>query len=543
MSQNASLLKNFGLNFGRELILVAIALLLNPYLFHRLGADGFGVVALTGSTAGLLRLLDAGMAHALARFVSRRHALDDREGVHAVVSTGLAVYVVSGLVACAIVAIGGTRYSAALGVPEPLREPAGIVFVLTGISLALRFPGNAFEGALRGLQRFDLSNAAQLADRVVYALSCVVALSLLDRGLVAVGASLLLGAAVAQVVRIVSLRHAFGELKIGPSRVTRAALGEMFGFGLLAFLTQAASFLEKTVGRVLVSAFLGAAALGVYALLITVTMLLFRGMAALTNVVLPMASRLEATSDRDGLRALWIDGSRMAFALVVPAGTWVLVAAGPILSLWVGPELAVHAPLLVALVGIQLLELSAGTGNVLLVGGGRAAAVGVPYVVGSALATAVLWALLAWTGQGLWAVVVSTAAGMLVRRAALFAALRRELDVPLRVYARRALLPATVCALPAGAAAWAVLRATGAYAGTAPTPLHAAALLASGAATLAVFAACAWVVALDAGERAALHNAVARRLAGRGRGARDSRNARPPRDGRGARGTTEAGEN
>lgn len=514
MNTNVSLLKNFAANYGRELVLVAIALALNPYLFSALGPDGFGVIALTGSTAGLLRLLDAGMAHSIARFVSRFESLGERQGSLRVVNTSLLLYSITGVFAAAIVHFVGSRYLGALGVPPSIQAPAKTVFSLVAMSLAFRFPGNAFEGALRGLQRFDLANSAVVADRVVYALACVVSISLLGLDLVSVGASLLLGASISQLVRVLTLRRALGELRLSWSYVDRHTIRELLGFGAMAFLTQISWFLERTVGRVLVSAFLGAAALGVYALLTTATSLLFRMMTAVTNVVLPVASQLESTKDTAGLRRLWFDGSRMVFAIVAPAGIWIAVAAHPILLAWIGPEMASSATLLTWLVALQLLELAAGTGNMLLIGSGRVRNVGVSYIVGGCVTTLALYSLLAWTPLGLFSVVPAMALGILVRRVAVFLELRAALDIGLGAFAQRVLVPSVICAIPAAAIAWGALWLVGVDSRSAGAPSVRvwAALALSASATMVVYLGASWFVMLDTQERFAIRQWIADRV-------------------------------
>ena len=438
---------NVGSNYTRTLVLVVVSLLLNPFLFHQLGDEGYGVIALTGTTAGLLGMLDLGLAHAVARFVSRYHTLNEPQRVNQAIQTAVCTYLIVGLLAAIVVGTVGIFFVGFLGVPPSYRTEAQWLFILAGLSLAIRFPGNALDGALRGLQRFALSNAAQIADRVTYAILVVSVLVLLNLGIVAIGICMIAGSVMAVSVRFVGLMRAYQQLSVGLGCASWTGFLEMAGFGSMAFLTQVSSFFDQTVLRLIISATLSSTLLGAYSLVMVIVSVLPQLTIGATSVVMPLASRFEAHNDHSRLQRLLMDGSRLVFFIITPAAIWIIVMADAITRTWVGPELEPWSGLLRIMTLVTAVDLCCGAGNMVLMGTGRARLLGVTYLVSSLVAMLVLVVLLQMTLLGLYAAAVALGVGVLVRRSIVLVRMCRCVDIPVSDYVLRVLSPTVLCGL------------------------------------------------------------------------------------------------
>ncbi len=453
MKQRTRIAWNILTNYTRHAVFVAVALVVNPFLFHRLGADGYGVIALMGSTGGLLYFLDVGMAHAISRFVSKYATLEEPHAVNRIINTAIAVYTVVGLASLAVLTGVGFFLLASLGVPESVVEPGRWVFVLAGVSLAVRFPGNAFEGALKGLQRFDLSNAAQLVDRVVYASCVLVALGLCGLGLVSVAFSLVIGSVASQVVRFAGLCLAYRKLELRWGLVSWQAFTEMLRFGILAFLTQVSAFLEGTAGRFIISAALTSTVLGAYSLVMVVVGLLSQMRISIASVVMPVASKYEALQDQHKLQRLLVDGSRLVLAVVLPAAIWIMVMGKPILVTWIGPEMAAFGTVLTLMAAVQTVDLLNGVGYMVLIGIGEVRILGWTYLVGSVVGVTLLAVLVWGTNFGIYSAVVGIGASVVIRRSVVMVHMCRRVGMTTWTFVRRALLPAIASGVPAAGVA------------------------------------------------------------------------------------------
>ena len=75
---------------------------LTAYTIDRVGRDGFGMWSLVALFTGYAALLDFGVSSAFAKYIAGFVAKEDRDGVNAVVSTGLYFYALLGVILLAI---------------------------------------------------------------------------------------------------------------------------------------------------------------------------------------------------------------------------------------------------------------------------------------------------------------------------------------------------------------------------------------------------------------------------------------------------------
>src|SRR5262249_22549275 len=172
--QLLNVIPNFA-GVGAGLIL---PLLFNIVYYRLLGTEGYGLIGFYGLLAILASLVDLGLSQTTLREVARRAVDQDRAGelqslvlTLAVISCGLGLLV--GLLALASSQWFATSW---LGLSQlSADEVAGAIAVMGGI-VALLFPANIFNAALRGLQRQVLGNAITVAAGACRGLATIAAL-------------------------------------------------------------------------------------------------------------------------------------------------------------------------------------------------------------------------------------------------------------------------------------------------------------------------------------------------------------------------------
>ncbi len=505
MNQKKRIVWNASTNLIRQFLLIIIALILNPFLYHGLGADGYGIIALIGMTGGILMLLDAGLAHAISRFISKHHANKNVEELNRVIVTSVCVYTLIGGLALAIVAILGLYFLDTLGVPSHLASETRSAFLLVAIALGVRFPGNAFEGVLRGMQRFDLSNSAILIEKIIYAALSFAGIGLFHCGVVGIAWALLAGALASQCLRVLFVIRIYDGIRIGPTLLSWNVLREMFAFGSMAFLTQLSSFMENTLTKGIVSAIFGTTLLGSFNFVIILAGLLRQTRLSITNVVMPVASKYEALEDNTRLKRLLIDGSRLLMSIIFPVGAWIAIMAGPLLTTWVGPELKDVAALLSLFACVEVLDASNGVGHMVLLGMGRAKFLGILYLLSSFIAITLLLVLAVNTNLGLYSAALGAGVGVLIKRFSIFVHMCRTLGVSTKDFLLSAMAPALFMTAAIGVFTWKLRDAL--------PPSGWFTIGASAVSAAIIHVAVAWMLVLRNQERSQIL-AVARRIIG-----------------------------
>ncbi len=167
-----------------RVVSLALSFVLTPFILDALGETAFGVWVLAQVVVGYGALLDLGIGAALVRHVADLRAREESDEAALVAGTSTRTYAV--LATVALVLGGGLAVLAPDVLGTGSLAPATVtwVFVLVTLGFAVNLAGTPAIASLRGLQRYDLSNAVTVAGALANAALTVLVL-VLDGGVVA----------------------------------------------------------------------------------------------------------------------------------------------------------------------------------------------------------------------------------------------------------------------------------------------------------------------------------------------------------------------
>lgn len=308
--------------------------LIAPLYIHTLGLENYGGLVSYNLIVATLLALDFGMARSVQRFVA------EDDGQHA----RLAMNVFSSLA----LILGGLLLAGA--VLFALADRVLLCCALVGAALG-HFLNLAVSG-LRGAHEFVVAGNRMTQLRVLtLAGTAFVAWSTHSLELVlciAVGCS--------GISALLVFREAMRRLDWSPSRHWEVSVARrvMLSFSLWSWGQNLLSFVVSNADRMLVSLFLGSAALAVYNLAWSVstgiTQLFFAG----TSFLFPVAARL----NRDGvaLHRFYVTGLLVLSAVTASMCFMGYLFMQPLLDLWVGRQVAeqVHDLMILALAVVPM---------------------------------------------------------------------------------------------------------------------------------------------------------------------------------------------
>jgi membrane protein EpsK len=334
-------------SFGCNII---ISLLLVPYLVGSIGIAAYGLVPIAMFLTDYIGLVTQSLTSSINRYLTVEIHQERYDAANQVFNT--AWFGMLGLIVAQILLFAWpiTQVNAFIAVPDGLEQEAVNLFALTFANFALSLLTSILSVSMYARNRLDLMQWANILRALVRVLTIVAIFTLDAPSLTAVGIGSLAGGAVAFLFAVTMWRRLTPFLSIRPQDFDRSRLRPLTSMGGWLMVNQVGFLLFSKVDLVLVNKFLGAAASGEYAVVLQLTNLVKSLMATVAGVLGPVVMLHYSRGDRQALI-----GSSLLFtkflglASVLPIAL-MAVFAGDLLTLWLGPEYAHLAWLLITLV-------------------------------------------------------------------------------------------------------------------------------------------------------------------------------------------------
>jgi O-antigen/teichoic acid export membrane protein len=366
-----NLLKSAVANWAGFAANLVIAFFLFPVLVHGLGQRRYGIWGVVESVLAYLMLFDLGVAASVVRYVARFEATGERERVNRVVSSSICIFAAAGGLVLVLAAFLAWLGPALLKIPADLAVESRWLLLLLGFNLAVGLPLNVFPCVLDGLGRFPAKSAIRTGAVVVRALGLLAVIraggGLIELGAVVTGVNLLEHLALA-----VAARHYLPGLRFSLRLVDRETFRAIRGYSLDAFLAMLAGRISCQTDALVIGAFLAPESITVFVVACRLVEYAKSSLRAVTMVLTPAVSALEARGDSRALRNTLIYSTRYVLWLILPVQIGLIIFGETFLSLWIGPDYAAQSyPTLVILALPLGLMLSQSVSGRILYGIGR----------------------------------------------------------------------------------------------------------------------------------------------------------------------------
>jgi O-antigen/teichoic acid export membrane protein len=364
--------RNAGSSYAVRGLLGLSVLLLTPYLFRALGADGFGTWSVMLTVTTVFSLLEVSFSTGVTIHVAELQGSGRAQEAGRAVRSGALLMALLGVVALAV-SLAVALLADGLAAPGDRAEFRDGLIVL-GMAMLLRFPCVAFGAGLTGWQRYDLFNVAEAITIAGFAVGSVIAIE---------SGGGLLELAIAQAVALVAGGAAFVVLllrRAAPRLSLRGGASEyrrLTAFGSWALLAGGMAFVAERMDTIVIAALRGAAATGPYA----AAQKLRSGLQSLTlplfALLLPMVSELQASGRREEIARRLVLATRVAVQVSLPVAAALALFSHDVVATWLGSGAPDSTATIVAvLMLVELLAVSATPAQLVLIGVGRVRFVG-----------------------------------------------------------------------------------------------------------------------------------------------------------------------
>jgi O-antigen/teichoic acid export membrane protein len=355
------------LAIGVEALLGLVVL---PFNIAHLGQSAYGLWMLTASVTAYFSVLDLGYGGALVKFVAQYRARRDVRGLNEILSTTFVVFATFGVLTY-VVAIGIALCMGHLFTLTPDQIHTGrIVLLITSSSVAVGTAVSVFGAVNNGFQRFDLNNLVGTAASATAA-AVNVAVLLAGYGLVELVAATTAVRLLSYVAYRANAYRIFPEMRIRIGSFRRERLREVTSLSVYMLLIDWANKLNYSVDALVIGAFMNTAAVAVWVVGQRVAEVIQRLTNQLNEVLFPTVVDNDAADRMHRLRAIFVQGTRLSLATVVPMGGAMMLMAGPLVQAWVGHGFTGSVAVLQLLALAVIVRIGTATASTLLKGAGE----------------------------------------------------------------------------------------------------------------------------------------------------------------------------
>jgi O-antigen/teichoic acid export membrane protein len=363
-------LRNISTNYLRMAVSVVVGIVLTPIMVHTLGDTGYGLWVTIFSLTGYFGLMDQGIRPSLVRYVSRHQAEGDGVALSRTLSSATALYGSVGVLTLVATFVAAANFGTWFRIGPEHLEVARAVVLVSGLSLAMGFPLGVFGATLSGLQRYDIANAIGIGISVVRVVAFVLVLrfggELVELAWCSLGLNL-----IGHGLSLYFVRRLLPGVALSPRNVDRATLSRIGSYSGYAFVGALATTITFQTDALVITAFMGAAAVTPFALAASLVNQSRQLVHAATWVLSPTASEMDTHGEKQKLRDMMVSGSKYGVLLSWPVLLALIVFGPNVLTTWVGERYADSSGLLVILAVPTLIALPQSTASSVLFGIGR----------------------------------------------------------------------------------------------------------------------------------------------------------------------------
>jgi O-antigen/teichoic acid export membrane protein len=370
-----------------------VGVVMLPFNLAHLGAAAYGLWMVTASLTAYFSMLDLGYGGALVRFVAQYRARKDARSLNEVLSTLAVVYTSIGAITYALVAIAAYNLDALLKLTPDQVPTSRALLLIVGANVALRFLFGVFGGVIVGFQRYHLNNLTSIATSLAVA-AANVAVLLMGYDVVAL-------VAVTTAVRIAALfvyrlnaYRVYPALRLSPRLFRLARLREVSGFSIYMLVLDLGFKLNYSTDVLVIGALIGAPAVAFWSPAQRLGELALKLSNQLSEALFPIVVDCDAAQRAARLRMVFVQGTRLSLATVIPIAGGLAMLAQPLLAAWIGGGFVETATILQILAIVVIVRVGSSTSSVILKGAGLhrrlAALVSVMAIVNVALSIALV---------------------------------------------------------------------------------------------------------------------------------------------------------
>jgi O-antigen/teichoic acid export membrane protein len=349
---------------------MAVGLVMLPFNIAHLGTAAYGLWMLTSSITAYLSVFDLGYSGAIVKYVAHYRAKRDTRALNEVLSTAFLLFGSFGILSYAVAAVAALLLGPLFHLSPEQAAVGRIVLLVVALNVSTGIAFTVFGGVINGFQRYDLNNIVGTVSSVVTAVVNVAVLAA-GFGLIELVAATTIVRVLTYFVYRANAYRVFPGLRIRLGSFRRVRLREVTLFSVYMLLIDWANKLNYSVDAIVIGAFLSTSAVAIWTVGQRLAEVTQRLTNQLNDVLFPTVVDNDSAARKDRLQAIFIQGTRLSLATVIPMGGAMMLMASPLVHAWVGPEFSQSVLVLQLLSLTVIVRVGNATASTVLKGAGE----------------------------------------------------------------------------------------------------------------------------------------------------------------------------
>ena len=305
------------LNYIIIILNMLVGLLYTPYMLRMMGQSEYGLYSLVASVISYLTILDLGLGNAIVRYTAKFRAERKTTEQYEMFGMFLILYIIIGVLAF-IAGLGlyfnvDTLFGATM-TPEEL-DKTRLMMLLLIFNLAVTFPMSIFGSITTAYEHFVFPKMVNLI-RIL--LNTAIMICLLEMGYKAVAMVVLQTAfnLLTLIINYIYCKYKL-QIKVYFRNFKWSLLKEVAIYSFWIFLNVIMDRIYWSTGQFVLGAFVGTAAVAVYAIAIHLEQIYMQLSTAIAGVFLPKVTAMVAREDnRKEMSNLFIRTGRIQYIII-----------------------------------------------------------------------------------------------------------------------------------------------------------------------------------------------------------------------------------
>jgi O-antigen/teichoic acid export membrane protein len=313
-----------------------VSLFLLPFIVHHLGDRVYGFWALAAAFIGYYGLLDFGMSSAVSQYLSIAIGRKDPAECREVFNAALRIQSLFGGIALLITAL------LAAASPWLTHDPADThlfwkVIAILGVNAAIGFPSRVYGGLLEAELRFDIQSYLGILGLTLRT-GLTIWVILAGGGLLGLAWITLFATLPVTALQVWFARREAPWARLHAGTIEAERNKSLFSYSVYRFATMIADALRFQVDPLVISVFIGLAAVTHYRVASSFCGLFINTIIAAMGTIGPVFSRLHGAGDQSNLEKVFFFATKVSILMSVFISLALIAWGRPFIARWMGEK-------------------------------------------------------------------------------------------------------------------------------------------------------------------------------------------------------------